>query len=284
MPAPYPCRMQRLRLVIPVLVLVAVLLGAWVFKPDAFAEAQTQVGLNRAVATFATARALHAVLSVAQGTQIAVEPGGLGAVFAPGQALKPVTEMLEQFSTLMLGACIALGVQLLMLKIGAHVAVSVAVSVAVAAWVLLRWREAADPLAGASRRLAPVVVLLLLMRFAVPLMAVGNEAVFRMFLQDEYTQAQDRIALSKDAATARPADQPGGFWASMKDMIERGRTTVEQARNGVQQMQEMAGRAIEHLLRLLAVFVLQVLVLPLLFFWGLWRALKALTGPAAGMR
>lgn len=271
--------MQRLRLAIPVLILVAVLLGAWVFKPDSFAEQQTQVGFNRAVATFATARALHAALSVAQGTQIAVEPGGLGAVFAPGQALKPVTEMLEQFSTLMLGACIALGVQLLMLKIGAHVAVSVAVSVAVAAWVLLRFREPADKPSNLSRRLAPVVVFLLLVRFAVPLMAMGNEAVFRLFLQDEYTQAQDRIALPNDVTVAPPTDRP--IWW---DVLERGKAAIEKARNGVQQMQELAGRAIDHLLRLLAVFVLQVLVLPLLFFWGLWRALKALTGQAAGVR
>jgi len=276
--------MQRLRLVIPVFILIAVLLGAWVFKPDTFAEEQTQVGLDRALATFATARALHAVLSVAQGTQIAVEPGGLGAVFAPGQALKPVTEMLEQFSTLMLGACIALGVQLLMLKIGAHVLVSAAVSVAVAAWVLLRFRERGDTPSHLSRRLAPVVVLLLLVRFSVPLMAIGNEAVFRLFLQDRYTEAEGRIALPKDVAAGQPTDRAGGWWDAVKGLLERGKATVEQARTGIQQMQEQANAAIDHLLRLLAVFVLQVLVLPLLFFWGLWRALKALTGPAAGAR
>lgn len=276
--------MQRLRLVIPVLVLIAVLLGAWVFTPDAFAKQQTQVGLDRAVATFATARALHAALSVAQGTQIAVEPGGLGAVFAPGQALKPVTEMLEQFSTLMLGACIALGVQALMLKIGAHAAVSVAVSVVVAAWVLLRFREPAHGPSTLGRRLAPMLVFLLLLRFSVPLMAIGSEAAFRLFLQDDYTQAKERIALPRDVAVAQPTDRPGGWWDAMKGLVERGKTTIEQARNGIQQMQEQAGLVIDHLLRLLAVFVLQVLVLPLLFFWGLWRSLKALTGPALAAR
>lgn len=276
--------MQRLRLVLPLAVLVAVLLGAWVFTPDTFAREQTEVGLGRAVATFATARALHAALSVAQGTQVALEPGGLGAVFAPGQVLEPVTEMLEQFSTLMLGACIALGVQLLLLKMGAHVAVSVAVSAAVAAWVLLRWREGARPSAGWSRRLVPIVVLLVLVRFAVPLMAVGNEALFRAFLQDEYTQARDRIELPGDTQAGQPDRGPGGFWESLKGLMERGRSTIDQARNGVRQMQETAARTIDHLLRLLAVFVLQVLVLPLLFFWGLWRVLKALTGPAAGAR
>ena len=274
--------MQRLRLLVPIVALVAVLLGAWVFTPDTFAREQTQVGLNRAVATFATARALHAALSVAQGTQIAVEPGGVGAVFAPGQALRPVTEMLEQFSTLMLGACIALGVQLLLLKIGAHAVVSVAVSVAVAAWVLLRWREGAGSVSRGSRRLAPVVVFLLLVRFAVPLTAMGNEAVFRLFLQDEYTQAKGKIEMPGNTPAARAADEPGGFWSRMNGWMERGKATVDQARDGIGRMQETATRAIDHLLRLLAVFVLQVLVLPLLFLWALWRALKALTGPAFG--
>ena len=276
--------MRYLRLAVSVVVLLAVLLGAWVFPPDSFAREQTQVGLGRAVATFATARALHAALSVAAGTQIAVEPGGVGAVFAPGQALRPVTELLEQFSTLMLAACIALGVQLLMLKLGAHVVVSVAVSLAVAAWAWLRSRQNTPAASAAGRRLAPVVVFLLLLRFAMPLMALGNEAVYRVFLQDEYTQAQARIARPDEAATPQAAKRPEGFWTTMKDLFERGKATVDQARDSVQQMQLAAGRAVDHMLRLLAVFVLQVLVLPLLFFWGLWRVLKALTGTPAAVR
>ena len=275
--------MQRLRLFAPLVALIAVLLGAWVFTPDSLAQAQTRVGLNRAVATFATVRALHAALSVAQGTQVAVEPGGVGAVFAPGQALRPVTEILEQFSTLMLGACIALGVQLLLLKIGAHLLVSVAVSVAVAAWALLRWQEGATGLSRGSRRLAPLLVFLLLVRFAVPLAALGSEAVFRVFLQDEYTHARDSVAMPGELAAAQPAEAPAGVWASMKDLFARGSASVDQARDGIGRMQQAASRAIDHLLRLLAVFVLQVLVLPLLFLWVLWRAFRVLAGPAAGV-
>jgi len=277
--------MQRLRPFFLIVVLLAVLLSAWVFPPDQAARRDTQAGLARAVATFAGARALHAVLSVAQGTQVAVEPGGVGAVFAPGQALKPVTELLEQFSSLMLAACVAFGVQLLLLDIGGHMLVSALLSIALLAWVLARWHDAAGPPSALTRRLAPVLVLLLLVRFAVPLLALGNEAIYRVFLQQQYSDAQ--------AGIARPAEPPPdavvpeagrGLWLDIVDRIRQGRATVDQARNGLQQLQASAGRAIDHLLRLLAVFVLQTVVLPLLFLWGLWRAFGLLVGSALAGR
>ena len=46
-------------------------------------DAQVDAGLKRALATYAAARALNAVISVAQGTEVALEPGGVGVVLAP---------------------------------------------------------------------------------------------------------------------------------------------------------------------------------------------------------
>jgi len=276
--------MQRLRPVFLFVLVIAVLLSAWVFPPDATARRDTQAGLERAVATFAAARALHAVLSVAQGTQIAVEPGGVGAVFAPGQALKPVTELLEQFSSLMLAACVAFGVQLLLLNIGGHVAVSAVLSLLLAAWALARWRDAHGGPSPLTRRLASALVLMLLVRFAVPLLAMGNEVIYRVFLQQQYTEAKAEIAPPADVRQPEVPAAERGLWDTLKDWVGKGRETLDQARIGVQQVQATAARAVDHLLRLLAVFVLQTVVFPLLFLWGLWRAFGLVVGSALGGR
>jgi uncharacterized membrane protein len=57
--------LHRLFSVAAVLVIIT---AAWIPGLDAFAEAKVDDGFKRALATFAAARALNAVISVAQGT------------------------------------------------------------------------------------------------------------------------------------------------------------------------------------------------------------------------
>ena len=73
--------------------------------------------LKRALATFAVARTLNGVISVAQGTEVAVEPGGVGVVMTPGQILDPVNDLVERFSSVMLVAASSLGLQIVLLEI-----------------------------------------------------------------------------------------------------------------------------------------------------------------------
>ena len=59
-----------------------VVLCAWFVPLDRLATEQVDAGLKRALVSFATARALNAVISVAQGTEIAAHAsGGRRAVF-----------------------------------------------------------------------------------------------------------------------------------------------------------------------------------------------------------
>jgi len=82
-------------------VLVAVLLvgmySGWLDEP---AKEYTEQGLKRVLITYAVARGLNGLISVAQGTEISVEPVGVGMTFTPGQILDPVNDLIEQFSWL----------------------------------------------------------------------------------------------------------------------------------------------------------------------------------------
>ncbi|QHI98794.1 hypothetical protein GT347_12815 [Xylophilus rhododendri] len=277
--------MQRLRPAFLATVLLAVLLLAWVFPPDQAARRDTEQGLTRAVATYATARAIHAVLAVAQGTQVAVEPAGVGVVLAPGQALQPVSELVEQFSTLMLAACLAFGVQWLLLPIASHWSVSLALSLVVAAWALLRWQRR-----PAAARLAPLLVGLLLLRFGLPVIAAGNELVYRAFLAGEYTQAQAALggtAGAPDLLEPTPAAAPqadtgwfGRWMKTLRDLPAEAAAWTAKAPEVAARARDIAAHAADHLLRLLAVFILQTVVIPLVFLWGLRRLLILLVGAA----
>ena len=87
---------------VAVIAMLAVVWGAWLAPLDAPATEQVEAGLKRALISFAAARALNGVISVAQGTEVSVQPLGVGVTLAPGQLLDPINDLIEQFSNLML--------------------------------------------------------------------------------------------------------------------------------------------------------------------------------------
>jgi len=95
-------------------------LVAWYRPLQDVANAQVDAGLKRALISFASARALNAVISVIQGTEFSIQPIGVGVTLTSGQVLDPVNDLIEQFSTLMVVASVAFGVQKVLLAIGAH--------------------------------------------------------------------------------------------------------------------------------------------------------------------
>ena len=74
---------------------------------------------QRALVTFALARTLNGVISAVQGTEVALQPAGVGVTLTPGEVLDPVNDLVERFSWIMLGATVSLGVQQVLLEVSA---------------------------------------------------------------------------------------------------------------------------------------------------------------------
>jgi hypothetical protein len=255
---------------------VALLLGsAWLAPLDSSASQQVETGLKRALASFATARALNAVISVAQGTEVVLQPAGVGVTFAPGQVLDSINDLVEQFSLLMLAASVALGIQLALIKVGAFWVVSLALSAVALAWLAWRWRAAAPVPLWLNR----AFVGLLLVRFAMPLVALGSEAAFQIFLAEEYAAHQATIesSASQFARLSTPAAEPKGD-SSWLDRIKGLGSLREEVAKRVEELKDLAGRTVEHIVKLIVVFLLQTLVLPLLMLWILLKTGRALAG------
>lgn len=253
--------------------LLVVLSAAWLPRIDDAALAQVDAGWKRALATFAAARALNAVISVAQGTELAVQPAGVGVTLAPGQALDPVNDLIEQFSTLMLMASAAFGAQRVMIGIGSWWPVSLLLSAFVIAWAVMRWRARAPP-----RWLSQAVIAMLVVRFMVPAVALGSEAVFQLFLERDYRAGQQTLerssseieGLNAERAVAPPADPTVAerlrrWWSQGGDVGDR-----------FEALKAVANGAVEQVVRLIVVFTMQTLVLPLLLGWALWQLARAL--------
>ncbi len=253
------------------LALALMLGGAWLAPLDAGAEVQVQSGLKRALASFAAARTLNAVISVVQGTEISIQIAGLGPTFAPGQVLDPVNDLVEQFSTLMLLASVSFGIQLILLKFGAYWAVSALLSAAAIACVWLNWR-------GPPRRSWPtrLLLVLLLVRFAIPLVVLGSEAGFQLFLSERYAAGEAKIELSgrKLTALSAPPIAPREG-ETLGDRFRRwtaqGADVARQASQLIDDLKRAADETVEHIVMLVAVFLIQTLILPLALLWSLIR-------------
>ncbi len=265
--------------------LLALLALSWAPQVDTFAEDTVDAALTRALAAFAIARGINGVISVAQSTQIAVQPAGIGVSLSPGEILDPVNDLVEQFSSLMLAASASLGLQKLLVGVSAWLPLKILLTVAVIAWFVLGIRG--SPHARSIARSAALGLLVL--RLAVPVSAVASEAAYRMLLADDYAQSSAALAdtaqlLAEQSKALRPPLPPES------SLLDRARALIDDARETfdlgarLDQLQATATEATRQIINLIAVFVVQTVLLPLGFMWLVWhgvvRRILAAASPA----
>ncbi len=254
--------------------LVALMVAcSWLNPFDSIAVEKVDAGLKRALISFASARTLNAVVSVIQGTDLSFEPGGVGVKLAPGQALDPINDMVEKFSNLMLAASVSFGIQHILLSIGGHWLMSVVLTSAAILWGALFFRCAVVPL-WATKLLVIVIVL----RFAVPTVTMGTEVLFQSFLAKDYITNQTLIETS--AADAKKITPQGALpentsvWERMKSLNVQDFNVAAK----IERLIKAAEQWPEQIIRLMVVFLLQTLIIPLALLWGLLVVVKSLFG------
>ena len=121
--------------------IVAVLVAALAASgfADSRSDAYADEAFKRALVTFAVARSLNGVISVAQGTEVAVEPGGVGVNFTVGQILDPINDLVEQFSSVMLVAASSLGLQNVLLSMTGWWGVTIVLVLAALFLIVRTW-------------------------------------------------------------------------------------------------------------------------------------------------
>lgn len=291
------------------MVMLFVLLS-WSKDISEMANAQVDSGLKRALVSFASARALNAVISMVQGTEVVVQPLGIGITLALGQVLDPINDLVEQFSSIMLVASVAFGIQKLLLTIGSAWLVSAAVTVLALIWASLFWINKVPELVS---RLLVVVVFL---RLVMPVTLIGSALIFEKFLASDYQTSL--LALDQTSAelkklngdTRSPAAPPGttappasvsepssdkkGLLAGAMEALSSAKNAVMAAKDKMadamdvsaakvqakfEDIQAMAERTAERVITLIVVFLMQTIVVPLILLFVLYRLLGGLVPP-----
>jgi len=264
-----------LRSIAPRLLLVLALVAlSWSGLVENSAEQQHQKMLTRALVTFGVARSLNGAISVIQETEIALQPAGVGVALEPGQVLDPVNDLIERFSWVMLASAASSGVQRLLLEISLWPWMTLVLAVTALAWL---WANAV-PATRSKRLLARRLLLIaVFVRFAVPGVMLANDLSYRLFLEPVYNEASAELTRTRDDLTQLQAETDReladqGWW-------DRTAGTLR-VRERLESYQALFSSLAEHVIDLVAVFVLQTILLPLLFLWALVRLWTSLWRPS----
>ena len=231
---------------------------------------------QRAFVTFALARTLNGIISAVQGTELALQPAGVGLTLTPGEILDPVNDLVERFSWIMLGATVSLGVQDVLMDVSAWWLIKLLAAVLAVCLLLVTFSTGGS---DKSRKLLTRVFLIaLFLRFAVPLTLIANDLLYQMFLEPRYQQSTEVAStageeIEKISTATQVGNEPeeeGGFvsgmFGSLGDAMNRTRDAFALGEK-VERIKARAAEMIEHLIQLSVVFILQTGILPLAFLW-----------------
>lgn len=304
---------RRIALVVIVAIMVAF---SWLAPLDSVATDRVDSSLKRVLISYASARTLNAFISIAQGTEFSLQPLGFGLNLAPGQVLDPLNDLVEQLSQVLLIASIALGIQKILLSIGASWVISLAFTTIAACWCVLHLRQRSPP-----SWLSKLLLILLMTRFVIPVSVVGTGIVFQNFMESSYTASQaviastavdllktpsltDSSAAVPDGAAAKPSlwtrftgkstlepskelgnqaavekspspvgepvavtqntDEKHGFLENLNL-----KKKLENLKQSVENLKQFAEKSVNHMINVMAVFVLDTIVLPIFLIWVL---------------
>lgn len=245
---------------------------------DETAEELAERSFKRALVTFAVARTLNGVISLAQGTELALEPGGLGVNLGVGEILDPVNDLVEQFSAVMLVATSSLGLQNVLLRMTSWWGFTVLLGAAGAAALLVLWWPA--PIASRWIHAGTRIVLFTLaLRFLVPALVIGTNIVAMHFLEQEQQAATAALEATSEEIEELQ-DETGVPDATNRSMFERFGDSVRDTLRSMDvegrldRLRDSVANASEHIINLIVLFVLQTILLPIAFVWLIVELLK----------
>ena len=247
-------RAKKVKITFTVLVSLCVIATAWTGPIDAAAHAVLNETMARTIATFLTLQALDAAISLAQSAQSLPYIGVAISVF--GRKLEPLNAILSQLSTLMFISTLILGTIKLLLAISAHWIVSLIVTAIVVIIIAYLALEITIP-----RLIYATSIMVILIRFAIPVTMVSSEMVFQNFLFDEYSTTQGKFnSIATDADSI--GDQNTLKSENKLSMIEKASQVGAGIYQWILKLQNSIESAIKYTISLSIIFLLQTIVIP----------------------
>ena len=260
--------------------LVALSWSSWV---DERADDVTVDNLKQALAVLALARTFNGVISVAQGTEVAIQPVGVGVTLTLGEVLDPLNDLVEQFSALALLASVSLGLQLTLSKIMASPILSGIVTAVIVIYLAAIWLGGRFGTAW-LQNLNKLLGFALFLRFFLAIVLLTTHWIDTYFLKDIQDRAVENLTLTSDSikqineqATRAPEQEEQGFFdrtsQGIAQFLDSSRQSLD-IKEQLNSVQEKTETSVEEIINLIVVFLLQTLLIPIATLYACGWLLK----------
>lgn len=247
---------------------------SWTETLDTAAHETIDTNFKRAIGVYAISRSLNGVISVAQGTEIAVQPVGVGVSLSVGEILDPLNDLIERFSWLVLLALASLGAQLLMMELFSAFWVNVAITIAAAvAIVAIVCRHRWPPLLSIAR----VATAIILIRFVFAALGLIAGTITEAVLHDRQDVAVAYLNQSSAEITALRRTDPTPQASSLLDRLGALADQTGESLDIRKQLETLKARAeatIEHLVDLIVVYLVETVILPLVLMFAAYLTFR----------
>jgi hypothetical protein len=251
---------------------------SWSQALDDAASSATTSTFKRALAIAAIARTFNGIISVAQGTEIAVQPIGVGVTITLGEVLDPLNDLVERFSMLALVASVSLGLQITLADILSTAWFSGLMSAAIVAYLILMWRNPQTPGARLALRISGTVIVT---RFLLAVAMLTTHWMNVTFLQERQEHAVAEITattqaleqIQQESTAVEPGTGEEDFFDQLTQVLNSSRQALD-INSQLDELKQRVEASVEELIHLIVIFLLQTLVLPFAAIWASWWALK----------
>ena len=235
---------------------------------------------NRALITFGIAKTLNGVISVAQGTEVAIQPAGIGVNLTPGQILDPVNDLVERFSWIMLASTTSLGIQKMFLTMSIWQHFSYFFIAILFLGLILAFIKS-KKYQQVRIFMLRITLILIVLRFAVPITGLANEFVYQVFLENEYITSTQQLEttsevigeLNKNEQLSQPDIKKKSVWESAKAFYNSTSEMLD-INIKIEKYKQAATETTHHIINLIVVFLFQTIIIPLGFIFIIFALFK----------
>lgn len=251
---------------------------------DISTEEMIDDNLKRATFAFTIARAMNAVISVMQESQLQIEPAGLGVTIAIGEIFDPVNDLIERFSWIMMLSLISLGIMKTLIHISSWLSIDVFLSfgllfILLGMFVTENKRKLLISV-GKKALLGALII-----RFAIPVVVHLNHKVYRSVLSTEYETATSEFEhnnrelseLNQNMDENFNTEQESGWFEKIKNAKESLLKIVD-LKSKISAVKIVVSNLADTLIKLCVVFLLNTVILPIGFLWLFMKVVRMLFG------
>lgn len=228
---------------------------------------------TQAIIVFGSAKALNAVISLAQGTELDLP----FLTVAIGQVLDPINDLVEQFSLIMLASMTSLGIQKILLGFVTNGWFNLLLAlnlIILNLWMFIRFKNDAN----IRTLFFKITVVFVFLRFAVPLMGYVNEIAYEHFVKPQYNieQLNENIIgvkeeVSKVTHETIKQKEEQSFLSKVTEKFDSNYYAQK-----IEEYKKAADNSSEYIVDLIVVFIFQTIVLPLVFLMILYYLVKGI--------